>query len=455
MTPRPGPASKPTSAGTWTRCRVECATLPAASPTRIRSLRPARGPSRRRAGCSTPRPLALTRQDEGELAVTAYTADGTPVAWAGRPSELPPDRLAGDEAWFIAPGALGLRLVYVTPVTQPGNRRVGTMAAERAIGTSFPTRIAPVSIDLPFEGGRTTPDASAFDVTAPSGQRLLTARLDPAELARARDRWRRATLSLTLVAIALDARGDGGAAPRLAEWGRASAGLPAPLRICRRRPPHRARDHRRPPRPAPRVACRLVQLAALLERGVRLLAAAAAARPRRSTSCSRRSPPARWSHSACSPSKPPRVTLWHVRRPLTTADARHRVSRDTARRRRRAGRALPGPPGVAARHDCQHDARPAALLAASVGHATHRAPARLHRLARDGARLRRADHPAGAESGGSSRAGNWGLRAVAIGAVGAAARDLADHGRHAAAPRSSRCWSRWRRPSRSRCMPPV
>src|SRR5688572_3238576 len=49
----------------------------------------------------------LTREDEGELAVTAHTADGTPLAWAGRPSELPADRVGGDEAWFFAPGALG------------------------------------------------------------------------------------------------------------------------------------------------------------------------------------------------------------------------------------------------------------------------------------------------------------------------------------------------------------
>ena len=146
---------------------------------------------------------ALTRGDAGDLAVTAYTTDGKPLAWAGRPSELPPDRLAGNEAWFLAPGALGLRLVHVTPVMDRAERRIGTIAAERAIGTSFPSRIAPVAIDLPFDSGRTTPDASAFAISAPSGQPLVTARVDATELARVRDRWRRATLSLTLVALAL------------------------------------------------------------------------------------------------------------------------------------------------------------------------------------------------------------------------------------------------------------
>jgi hypothetical protein len=46
---------------------------------------------------------ALNENDEAEFAVTAYAADGRPLAWAGRPSELPEDRLQGDEAWFFRP----------------------------------------------------------------------------------------------------------------------------------------------------------------------------------------------------------------------------------------------------------------------------------------------------------------------------------------------------------------
>src|SRR5258705_3978295 len=59
---------------------------------------------------------AVARTPDVELAVTAYAPDSRPLAWAGRPSELPNDRLEGDEAWFIAQGALGLRLVYAMPV---------------------------------------------------------------------------------------------------------------------------------------------------------------------------------------------------------------------------------------------------------------------------------------------------------------------------------------------------
>lgn len=146
---------------------------------------------------------ALVRGEDVELAVTVFAADGAPLAWAGRPSELPADRLGGDEAWFLTPSALGLHLVYVAPVLATGNRRVGTVAAEQAIGTSFPTRIAPARIELPFQDGRTAADPSTFEVVAPSGQPLLTARIDAAELARSRERWRRATVSLTLLTLAI------------------------------------------------------------------------------------------------------------------------------------------------------------------------------------------------------------------------------------------------------------
>ena len=156
---------------------------------------------------------ALSQNEDAEFAVTAYAADGRPLAWAGRPSELPGDRLAGDEAWFFARGALGLRLVYVAPV-MANTRRVGTIAAERSLAPPsnrstgadtfrFNSRIAPVSIELTFEGGRTQPETSSFDVTAPDGRPLLNATISAGDLARARERWRRATWSIGLITLAL------------------------------------------------------------------------------------------------------------------------------------------------------------------------------------------------------------------------------------------------------------
>ncbi|HEV8316764.1 MAG TPA: HAMP domain-containing sensor histidine kinase [Vicinamibacterales bacterium] len=194
---------------------------------------------------------ALGGKESSELAVTAYSAGGRPVAWAGRPSELPPDRLQGPEAWFIAQGALGLRLVYVTPIISPpasglkrsadqpslkpgrsvevlpakaqgsreggstDGRRIGVVAAERALAPApgvrqpdtdpleFPSSIAPVSMYPTFQAVPTRADDAAFEVKAPSGARLLTAVVSRADLTYARQRWRRATLSLALITFAV------------------------------------------------------------------------------------------------------------------------------------------------------------------------------------------------------------------------------------------------------------
>jgi signal transduction histidine kinase len=151
---------------------------------------------------------------DGDYAVTAYAADGRPLAWDGRPSELPPDRLLGEEAWFFTRGALGLRLVYTAPVMTGSGDRVGTIAAERSVDLApapagdadilrYPSRPAPVSLELRFESGRTAPTGHTFEIATPSGARLLTAALDPADLARTRDRWRRASRSLALATLAL------------------------------------------------------------------------------------------------------------------------------------------------------------------------------------------------------------------------------------------------------------
>jgi hypothetical protein len=132
---------------------------------------------------------AVVDEIEADVALTAHAINGRPLAWDGRPSELPPDRLQGDEAWFFAQGALGLRLVYVAPVTTAGGQRVGTVAAERSLSSPtasrsdldafrYDSRPAPVSIELRFEAARTTPAEGTFEVAAPSGARLFTATLD-------------------------------------------------------------------------------------------------------------------------------------------------------------------------------------------------------------------------------------------------------------------------------------
>ncbi len=51
-------------------------------------------------------------------ALTIYDVSGRPLAWAGRPSELPPDRVVDGANLFVAHAALGLRLVAVEPIVE-------------------------------------------------------------------------------------------------------------------------------------------------------------------------------------------------------------------------------------------------------------------------------------------------------------------------------------------------
>jgi nitrogen fixation/metabolism regulation signal transduction histidine kinase len=158
---------------------------------------------------------ALAGSRSFDVAVTAYSADGRPIAWNGRPSELPAERIGGGEAWFLAEGALGLRLVYIVPVvSQADSRRLGAVAAERSLAppqgvrseasdeVQFPSSIAPVSIQPGYAAARTRQDDTPFDVMAPSSGRLLTAVVSQSDLRFARQWWRRATMSCALMTFA-------------------------------------------------------------------------------------------------------------------------------------------------------------------------------------------------------------------------------------------------------------
>jgi signal transduction histidine kinase len=162
----------------------------------------------------------VQRVPVADSAITIYGSEG-PVAWAGRPTELASDRLHGEETWFAVPTVLGLRLVYVRPVLADGTQ-LGAIVVERPVMSDldvsvrrarglqgpgdesfrFTTWIAPVSIQLQYEGAPTANGARAFAVDSPSGRRLLTATVAPGDLAATRDRWASATRSIAIVVLA-------------------------------------------------------------------------------------------------------------------------------------------------------------------------------------------------------------------------------------------------------------
>ncbi|MEX2270393.1 MAG: HAMP domain-containing sensor histidine kinase [Vicinamibacterales bacterium] len=136
------------------------------------------------------------------------------LAWSDGPAEdLPPDRVEGAEALFVADGTLGLRLVYVTPVVGPDRVRVGAVATERilvpALGVErgasvrvLPATLAPVQLRTRYEGAGESAGPNTFVLHARTGEVLLQGYVDPAALARARDRYRRGVLAIAGLALA-------------------------------------------------------------------------------------------------------------------------------------------------------------------------------------------------------------------------------------------------------------
>ena len=154
-----------------------------------------------------------------DLSVTIYDDAGAARAWAGRPSEIPQDRVLddGDSTFFIAPSPLGLRLVYLRPLLAgpSTDRRVGTVAVERvlspatSVGASsneeyrLPGAIAPVSLRTVYGGAGLRSDPFVFGLRSPAGELLLEAEVEKEALVEARETWRRTTYAIILALMAL------------------------------------------------------------------------------------------------------------------------------------------------------------------------------------------------------------------------------------------------------------
>ncbi|MBP1603430.1 MAG: kinE 2, partial [Acidobacteria bacterium] len=150
-----------------------------------------------------------------------YGSDGSPLAWSGRPSELPGARLNGPAALLVAPGASGLRLVLVRPVAaaegEP-SRQVGTVVAEvplptsrspRGLGTealTWTSAAVTVSLRPGYEGGGAFRSPEAFVLTDLAGRSLLEGRVRLDDVAAARlairDRTFAALIGLTALFMA-------------------------------------------------------------------------------------------------------------------------------------------------------------------------------------------------------------------------------------------------------------
>ncbi len=149
--------------------------------------------------------------------ISVYNSAGEPLSWTGRVSDLPPERTQGPAALFVAPDALGLRLVRVQPVVEGGRgsaaARLGSVVVERLLGADraspaandtflMPASIAPVSVRAAIGDAQRRSDY-AFVIPSSDGQVLVEAEIAPADLADARARWRSQTVGWVLVVLAL------------------------------------------------------------------------------------------------------------------------------------------------------------------------------------------------------------------------------------------------------------
>src|SRR5436190_14526459 len=85
----------------------------------------------------------LPDNDARRTGVTIYDTTPAPIAWAGRVSDVPKQRVQGPAALVIVPSALGPRLIRVEPVAATGVR-AATVIAEQSLGL---TEEAPGLVD--------------------------------------------------------------------------------------------------------------------------------------------------------------------------------------------------------------------------------------------------------------------------------------------------------------------
>jgi signal transduction histidine kinase len=160
---------------------------------------------------SLARPLASGDDNiSSTVWIPAGSAGGYRVlAWSGSPAEdVAADVLARAPALTVAPGAGGLRLIYVNPIQHEG-RRIAVASTESAVAVNarsaaFPRGFAlqssvgsipagPVSA-APLGG----PGAIRIRISSSRGEPLLDAAVTPTQIATARRvfRWRTAALAL-------------------------------------------------------------------------------------------------------------------------------------------------------------------------------------------------------------------------------------------------------------------
>ena len=159
----------------------------------------------------------LTRDLTGSAGLTVFSTRGTPLAWAGRVSDLPRDRLEGPGSLFVSLDPMGPRLVRVEPVPDPARPTgppLAVVVAEQLVveradvaspaSDTFRLPTSVVDVDLRATPGLAPPTPPySFAITSASGAVLADADVSPADLAAVRARWRASIRAAVVSVLAL------------------------------------------------------------------------------------------------------------------------------------------------------------------------------------------------------------------------------------------------------------
>ena len=194
-----------------TRTLSEVASHVASSPVAPRGL--TRGDDGQRELFDLLRDVRVGRSDA--VAITIYDGSHLARAWAGRPSDLPADRIGDEAALFVTRAPLGLRLVYVQPILDAASRQVGSVAAESTLAPTpasaaltppefmLPDPIAPVSVRMRFDSGSDDTGAGAFLLRSPAGVPVAEGVVALEAIRDARRAWRAVVAGQLLACFAV------------------------------------------------------------------------------------------------------------------------------------------------------------------------------------------------------------------------------------------------------------
>jgi signal transduction histidine kinase len=165
---------------------------------------------------------ALPDERAASPGITVYDPDGAPLAWAGRTFDLPKQRVDGPATLFVAPSALGPRLVRIEPIADSGasasdaTPRMATIVVEQSLAAVpgvpgladtfvISTSLVPVTLRtaLPSSGQEAARSPYSFVIPSRGGGVLVEAEVLPASLAAARDEWRRFSAAAVLAVFAV------------------------------------------------------------------------------------------------------------------------------------------------------------------------------------------------------------------------------------------------------------